>query len=141
MAGPNAQTVASIEEARTRLQFAPREPQGLGQPIRLQTTDVSIAFVYDTTEFGRVIVFMALSGISEADWLRGNREHVLTNGAPGTRGIVEEVTIRGGIPAFIGTGADGTPRWTISWREGPVEIRVNGPTLSREQVLALAERV
>ena len=64
----------------------------------------------------------------------------LASGNPCYSGHAELVSIKGGKTALIG-GPPNETRLTANWREGLVWIQVAGPTLQRDDAIAIAEKL
>jgi hypothetical protein len=69
-----------------------------------------------------------------------NLESVAHNNDPNTRGQAEIIMIKDGTESILGYPPD-EARVSIAWREGPILIIVNGPTLNRAQAVAIAEQL
>lgn len=141
--------MATASAARSYLSFTPREPRQLGYPRRIFVQTFGgeterryrgVIFIYDTDQYGLIHVNMLIDGLSEQQ----SHAHALTaverSKDPTVRGKAEIVTIRGGTEALIGYPPDES-RVIISWGEGEILVLVTGPTLTRDQALAIAEKV
>jgi len=137
--------VASVDAAQAQVPFTVYVPKGLGSPtgVFATPTDVppegrAVAFVYDTPEFGKVDVVEHVPDVPPDQYDAEHENLVATNGDPQLHGRFDLVTIRAGQKALVTTSEDGT-RSAIFWLEGDTEIVVEGPALSFEQVVAIAQ--
>ena len=145
---PLAQPVSSMDEARPYLAFSPREPQGLGRPVRIlmtkplagQESGRVLAFLFDTAEYGRVIVIQELSQLTLQQYDDENQKLAAGNDRPGRVGSAEVTPIRGGLQALVTTSSDGAHS-DIRWREGPVQLLIEGPNLDRSACITIANGV
>ena len=148
---PNrGQPASTMAQAQKSLTFTARMPTDLGNPLRILinrkgadedpgSMDSSISFVYDLTSYGRVVVAQHIDGSSLDQYLDEHRRLAAQSEQDG-RANFEIVLIRGGeVEALLGIGPDGVA--TLDWREGSVAFLVTGKTLTRGDVIELAERV
>jgi hypothetical protein len=143
-------TVApSIAAATKQVSFNPLVPKGLGNPIRIlvqaanpNVVQRSLAFLYDTAAYGRVVILEWLPQISASDYaaslqsLPARRAADPAASIPGS-GYLDTVTIRGGIVA-LRTQPDDQSTADLRWVEGSVVVNLSGPTLNHDQVVELA---
>lgn len=127
--------VASVEEAAPNLSFVPYEPHGLGTPSEIFVTPEEfakstreIAFIFDSVDFGRVVVIERPTPISADAWEEWIADLVAENGSPTLSGSFTAVTVRNGFPALLTTSGDGV-RNTVRWLDGDVQFIVDGPAL------------
>jgi hypothetical protein len=99
-----------------------------------------LALVYQDEALGRVVVVEGISELPPAEFTSYWRHAISLNGSPDVHGTASEVTIRNGEEAFITTAEDGS-RSDIRWLDGTIEILIEGPTLTRDQVVALANSI
>ncbi len=97
----------------------------------------AVFFVLDDSKDGTIWIGESAPDIrSEADRLALYHEAASENGQPGIHGTAEIVTIRGGVPALLGTSQDGM--CTLQWVEKDTQIHLLGPALIRDRVLEIA---
>lgn len=127
--------VASISKAAQAVDFQPYVPKGLGPPARvLVDSGIGVALVYDTQEFGGVVILQQPQPLPTAEyeeWMQTVVDNVKLGSAEivSTRGT-EALVI---VPETPGHGA------SISWLSEGREIIIRGPKLQRSDVLQLAE--
>jgi hypothetical protein len=113
--------------------FAAPEPDG-------RAGNSAVFFVLHNSKEGTIWIGESAPDIpSEADRLAFYNEAVAENGHPDIHGTAEIVTIRGGIRALLGTTQDGI--CTLQWVRKDTEIHLLGPTLTRDQVLEIADEL
>ena len=132
---------SSFEAARSMTSFPLYEPQGLGSPrIFLSSprgTADAVWFVYDAPRYGRIWVGESAPDIlDESERLDTYQEIVAENGKRNISGHAELVRVRGRDPALLGTSADAPA--TLEWVEDGVQFYVEGPTLTQDQAIAIA---
>jgi hypothetical protein len=130
--------VASVAQATRHLDFPPYVPRGLGAPQKiLINANPSVAFMYETSEYGLVVISEAKQQLSSAEF----KEFMETVVRDVQLGTAEIVTVRGGIEALLivpetqGQGA------SLRWQEHERDLDIRGPNLTREDVLQVAERI
>jgi hypothetical protein len=148
----DGQRVGSSTEARAFLAFDSYEPKGLGVAKAVFLTPIGaaekaadrmnrvIAYVYDDSSFGRVVVIEEILRTSPREYQDAVDALVANDGSPSQSGRAEKVSIRGGNTALLTTNAEGT-RSSIRWIEGNRIIIVRGPQLTRQQCLTIAENL
>ncbi len=144
--GIEAERLASAAEAQKRLPFEIVVPSGLGEPVAIDITPPAVtppdarvvAFIYDTVDYGRVVVKEGFPDVPPADYEETLSLVVEHSQEPDVEGTAEKLEIRGGKPAVVTTVEDGS-RSSMAWLEGEIEITVRGPDIDREQVLAIGE--
>lgn len=109
-------------------------PQLAGQTVRV------VAFLYDLSPYGRVVVEVTPPEETQDQFHATDQSLAAGNGKPGTRGTVEIDTVRGGIEARVAIGDEGIPA-SITWLEGGLQFFVLGRALTRDDALSLAEKV
>jgi hypothetical protein len=145
------QRVDSSDEARSNLSFQPQDPSGLGTPVSIFVTPTrssdpqekmshNLAFVYDTSKYGRVAVLEEALRTSLAEFLDSIQTVVAGNDQPGISGHHEIVTIRGNAQALLSTLGDNS-RSVIRWTEGGIVFLVEGPTLTRDSAVAIGNQI
>jgi hypothetical protein len=142
--------VSSASEATRHLAFTPREPNGLGKASKIYAQNSGpeserqfrgLVWVFETDQYGVIRLSMELDTLTADQRASSNAQAVARSNDPNQqgRGRAEFVTIRGGTQALLGFPPDGSGN--ISWREGPILIVVAGPALTREQAIAIAEKL
>jgi hypothetical protein len=139
--------VESAADATNDVTFDVREPTGLGQAIGIFVSPeevpkeaAAVAFVYDTSDFGRVDVVEHLPESSPEEYQKFHEYLVSINGDPLVHGRFDLVTIRSGVEALVTTSEDGS-RSVVFWLEDGIEFIVEGPTLTFDQAVKVAELV
>jgi hypothetical protein len=134
--------VASPADAQQQLPFhmlTPRAPDGLrgiylppgGRPSDL----MAVWFVYKSAKYGWVWVSQSLPDVSDpAQRQAGWGDDVAHDGDPGAPQC-EVTTIRGATQSLLCTSDSGG---TLEWVEDGVQFRIMGPTLTRQDLLGLA---
>ena len=97
-------------------------------------------FVLDDPTDGTVWVAESAPDLngSAADRLASYKDIVSENGQPDIHSTAEIVTIRGGTPALLGT-MNGLS--SLEWVVGGTQVHLMGPTLTRSQVLDVANSI
>ncbi len=146
---PNGVAVATAADAAAAISaFQVHDPKGLtGQetiyvtPPGTPTNAQAVAFVFQTPSYGLVDV---VEGVPEqsttAEYNAANEALVAQNGQPYTHGSITTVTIRGGEEAFLSTSEDGTLN-TVFWMENAIEFATEGPTLTADQAIQIANSI
>jgi hypothetical protein len=139
--------VSSVEEARRHLAFWPREPKGLGKPDFIWVSTGSgelwyrhISFKYESAALGIIRVEMWMDPVSMPERVQSWREQVARNGDPCIRGRSEMVSLKKETEALIGFPPEQS-YVNINWREDVVMIQVAGPTLQRDDAIAVAKKL
>jgi hypothetical protein len=139
--------VPSLDVAERAVPFEVRAPKGLGQPTKHLMSPSSfhaglrvVASLFDSPEYGRVIVIQHLPDLPVEEYHAANRSLVEMNGQPNVSGSAEILSIRGGLEALVTTSEDKT-KSTVFWLENGVEYVVEGPHLDRSEVLRIAEGI
>jgi hypothetical protein len=137
--------VSSAEEAASLLAFEPITPRNLGTPSKLLVNSAipnqsarAIAFVYDTPEWGTVVVIQERIALSAADYdtdLANRVAEFATD--PSAQGTARLVSLRDGAQGVLSLNADGTLLWVL-WSEGEREVILRGEHLPPDAALALA---
>jgi hypothetical protein len=137
--------VPSVAAAREQVPFDVLEPKGLGRPINVFVSPPGtspgarvVAFVYDTAEYGRVVVKEHISDVPPEKWRESLQLVVARNDDPGVSGRGDIVVIRGGQSALVTTSEDEV-RSSIFFLVEEVEISVRGPTVAFDDVVSIAE--
>jgi hypothetical protein len=136
--------VDSFPAAQKSVSFTVLVPQGIGNPTSIyannpdSSTDIVTA-VYDSPDYGRVIVEQETSHLTEEQWSADSNQVISLNGTPGEFGTAYWVDIGGGVSAFGTTTQDRTQS-TLAWLRdgGTVELDILGPSLSADQAKAIA---
>ena len=133
-----------LKGAQSSLPFSPRMPGGLGTPEKMFITantvpenGRAIAFEFQTQAYGRVLVVERLPDVPAETYDEANRELIASNTGSSE---LEIVSIRGGTEALVITSAEGRSAG-IYWLEVPIEFWVTGESLTRDQVLEIANSV
>jgi class 3 adenylate cyclase len=139
--------VANAADAAPAVSFELQTPTGLGETsaVYVSSEEISkdaagVAFVYDTVEFGRVIVIEHPPESSPSEYQEFHEYLVSINGDPLVHGRFDLVKIRDGVEALVTTSEDGR-RSVAFWLENGVEFIIEGPTLTFDQVISIAELV
>ena len=144
----SGELVESLAAAQSRLAFESRTPQGLGTAVKilvsppdesLSSKSRGVAFLFDTSEYGRVVVVEGRDDVSVREFEAATKEMVAQNGDPNVHGRVDIVVIKGQIQARLSTGAQG--ELTLRWREGNLVFILSGPELTRPDLVAIAEKI
>ena len=149
----NGHQVTSRSAAQPDLTFQSRDPQGLSNlkaifetgapnqtPTVAERAGKALAFVYDDSTYNRVVVIEQALNESETELLDSFTAAVANNNQPNVSGSAEIVTIRKSISALVTTSADGTIS-DIRWAENGVVFLIEGPQLTRENAMAIAQGV
>jgi hypothetical protein len=102
----------------------------------------AVAFIYDSDEFGRVVIVE--SPVDYTDPMQqeeGYEIAVAQNGRPNIHGTAERVTVMGEVLGLLTTAEDGSRSGLeiVLWgREGDVQLYITGPALTRQQALVIA---
>jgi hypothetical protein len=135
--------VASLTQAAQSMPFQVSQPMGLGTPARIlvsrpdvPTEGRSVAFVFDTASYGRVIVFERLPEVDPSQYDVTNEHLVAIFNGPGA---LEIDLVRGGTKALVATTAEG--RTGVYWLEGKIEFYVSGPTLTKTDALQIVNGI
>lgn len=140
--------MSSPAEAGSLVGFSPPSPRGLG-PAKLIVVSPGpeserafkvLGFVYDSPEYGRVIVRIGLDHVSMAERAASNQAVLVMASEPSATGIAEIVLIRSNIEALM-TFSELEPFSDIRWREGALLFYVAGPMLEKDQLIAIAEHL
>ncbi|MGZ4153203.1 MAG: hypothetical protein ACXVQ0_01845 [Actinomycetota bacterium] len=140
--------VSSTNAAQPSLPFTAKLPAGLGAPTQIFATsqDVpsdgrAIAFEFNTSSYGRVLVIERLPDVPAKDYDAANQALVQSNSASSSPSSFLEIdSIRGGEQALVASNPEGTAAG-IYWLEGSVEFYVTGDNLTKSDVLAIANGV
>jgi hypothetical protein len=139
--------VASPALAATKVSFELRVPDGLTDPTSIFVSseevpkDASVvAFVYDAEPIGRVIVIERIPESPPDEYQKFHEYLVSLNGDPLLHGRFDLVPVRSGALALVTTSEDGS-RSVAFWLEDGVEYIVEGPTLSFDQAIQVAELI
>jgi hypothetical protein len=138
----------SLRKARQSVIFDVVVPRSLGDPKSIFATspteaatlpqDRAVAFVYDTSRYGRVNVVEHIPQVPLDRYDTQNQEVVELAASPDVGGSAEIVVIRRSKKA-LATTAEDESRSSIFWLEGNIEIVVRGPSLTKEQCIQIAE--
>ena len=99
--------------------------------------DRAVALVYDTAEYGRIVVREYLSETSQEKFDQDADTSVARNDDPTTFGRADIATIRGGKRALVGRSPD-CERSTVVWLENGISMHVKGPSLSFNDAIEVA---
>lgn len=140
--------VGSREEAQKYVPFDLVVPRGLGTPEKILVTDPEltslgdavVAFLFETPEFGLVIVKEHLPDVPAVAYDSVNEDLLKYNELPTTHGTFSLVRVRNERQALLTTSEDEAEA-TIFWLEGGVEYIIQGPSLDAEAVMSLSERI
>lgn len=139
--------VSSVAEAVKLVPFTVYPPRKLGNPTKILVSAPGVqpemrvvAFLFDTPDYGRVVVTEHIPDVPPEQYDEANQSLVALNGEPNVHGSAEIVSIRGGKNALVTTSEDGSES-TIFWLEGGVEFVVKGPSIDRENILQVVDDV
>jgi hypothetical protein len=145
----NGVAVRSANEAMADITgFSIQVPSGIDGEVQIfvsppGTPDNAqlVAFVIQSPKYGLIdVVEGNAPQPTVAEYNKANEELVQLNDDPDTHGKIVATTIRGGREAFVSISEDGQLN-TIFWMEDDIEIAVEGPTLSEDQAIELANAV
>ena len=147
---PLGTKVASSDVAARHLPFPPRQPEGLGKPVRIEITDPrttpradrEVAYVFHDVTYGTFFVRESATTMTQ------DQLQQLASCQPGETGCNTEgwslVTIRGGITGLlIYAPPERSVATSVTWLEDSVEFVVMGPRdrLMGDQAIHVANRV
>lgn len=147
---PLGTEAASSAAAARHLPLQPRQPVGLGKPVRIVITDPrttprrdrAVAYVFHDPGYGRFFVRESASTVTQ------DQLEQLASCQPGETGCSTEgwalVTIRGGITGLlIYAPPERSVATSITWLEDGVEYVVMGPrdSLTGDQAIHIANSV
>jgi hypothetical protein len=143
----NGEVVNDLTALDGKLPFDPVEPGGLGAPTKILVGPVGsdnaslvVAFLYESSDAGLVVVKEHLPDVPAKEYESANRQLLELNGQPNVHGSFEIVTIRSGAEALITTSEDASTS-SIFWLEDGIEFIVRGPGLDRERAVQVAEKL
>jgi hypothetical protein len=138
--------VGSFDEASNDVSFQLRLPNRLGDATAIYVTpappdSAAVAFLFDSQDFGRVIVTESAPDIPDADQrTKAYEDRVANNGQPDVWTTSEIVTIKDNITAVVGTSQYYSA--TIEWVDDTdVQFDVIGPQLTGDQAIQLGDLV
>jgi hypothetical protein len=141
--------VASFGEAQAAVSFEIYQPNNLGSPVAILMTNPStsdigdrvVAAIYDTTNYGRVVVKEHLPDEPAAQYDSSNDRVVEAVNGPQGHGSAQIVTVRGDRRALLTISPDQTD-CTIWWLEpNGVELIVRGPDLTPTNCVVVANLI
>jgi hypothetical protein len=135
--------VASAAHAQPSLPFQLRTPggpdglEGIFLPPQARPFQLmAVWFVFTSSKYGVVWIGESLPDVpDDQERLAGYQETVSNNGSPGAAQS-EIVQVRRGDTALLGISPDGGG--TLEWVESGVQFDVQGPTLSRADLVDIA---
>lgn len=139
-------TLEELPQVAEELPFAILTPIRLGVPDKILVSPPetepefrTLALLYDTEDYGRVVVIEHLPPVPVTEYDSAHEAWVAQANDPElvSIGSSEIVTIRGTRKALLTTSQDGVS--DIYWLEGAIEIIIRGPTLDRGEVLEIAD--
>ncbi|MBI3647211.1 MAG: hypothetical protein HY240_00375 [Actinobacteria bacterium] len=89
-----------------------------------------LALLYDTSDFGRLVVQEYPAQQSLSDWLEAAKATVGDTGQPGYYGSAELVTLADGAQGLLTTTPNGKLS-VMEWLEDDVDMTVMGPQLDK----------
>lgn len=99
----------------------------------------AIFFVIQHPDFGIVWIGESAPDVADAaDRVASYKEAVAENGQPGRQATAEIVTLPSGDPGLLSTSLD---QGSLYWVEGETQFAILGPTLTRSQILDVAESI
>jgi hypothetical protein len=131
--------------------FTVHEPKDLGVPVGTFTgaTDPTsgklgaVQFVYDTFQYGRVVVIEHVSDLPDAkEYAAYMASMASLSGQPGTYGTAEIVTFADGSQGLYETSPDGSYAsiyWYVESGTGNYEIMIFGPKITKADAVAIAD--
>jgi hypothetical protein len=141
--------VETLHEAQAALPFEIHEPKALGAPKEILSTPVDesapedrvLALVYETKEYGLVLVEEHLPDVPVEEYQAGLEQLVEQSEGPNTQGSASLVTIRDGVEALL-TVSEDESRAEIWWlHDDSFEMIVRGPELDPTTCIALANLI
>lgn len=143
--GGDEVTLEELPQVAEELPFGVLTPLRLGVPDKILVSPADtepefrmLALLYDTEDYGRVVVIEHLPPVPVTEYESAHEAWVAQANDPALESIgsSEIVTIRGIRQALLTTSEDGVS--DIYWLEGAIEIIIRGPTLDRVEVLEIA---
>jgi hypothetical protein len=136
--------VDSLSDAQDGLAFQPRLSRGLGDPAVILLTPPgesdnagrAVALIYDTS-YGRIVLIESHDILPVTTFENAIQKLIARNSDPGLHGQFEESIIKGNVHALFSTGEDGARE--IDWREDNRMMRLSGPSVSKAQLVSLAD--
>lgn len=141
----------ALETVQSELPFDIHVPSHLGSPrgIYLAKTEPydppefkQIEFVYDSPEFGRVVVLEHHPALPSAEEYTRYMEWMASlNGTPELKGTAEIVKLPNGLNALFEQGPDGKTasiNWYVSSPQGDHEIMILAPDLTLPEAIEIA---
>ena len=138
--------VPDLQTARIRLAFDPYPPKNLGSPSSILVSRLSrplpdrlVAMIFDGSPYGKVVVQELTAGKSARQFDADEEQGIASiNSDPYQRGSASVVTIRNGVEGFLTLSPDGLA--LVYWADlaSGLEFVVRGPTLTKDQALAVA---
>jgi hypothetical protein len=141
--------VASVKAAENAVAFQVYEPKNLGTPSQIFVSDPEVPlsdrqvdFLYETAQYGLVSVGEGPADPPASEWEKFIKSVVARNDDPTTHGSAEIVPLDYGSDALITTTEDKS-RSDICWLDsaGTIEFCILGPTLSRDEVVTIANSI
>lgn len=135
--------VKSVAIARRHVSYKITIPSGLGTGRLLMTPDrrpalTVVVFQYRTRPFGPVNLYEEAPHETQAQFVAGARQLLSWNGRPGTLGSARLATVNG-TTALITSAPSG--RSEIQWVDAGVRYTINGPALTLQECVSLANTV
>ena len=143
---PPGEEKTSIADAQQDIPFHILTPS-LGEPLRVRIDKVTnqgkdgaaVAIVYDTSSYGRIVIMETLDPVdmpTEEAWEQEAADAASSSGKAGRYGTSERVSVRGALGLL---GEHPTGRIGLAFFEDGILVRIFGPDLSKDQVVAIAE--
>lgn len=138
---PPGHEVGSIENAQKDVPFAILKPNFETKPKSVRViapkSDVgAIGLVYDTAEYGRVVIIESRTDVTRSMFEDGINALLSPGPESSVSGSAVAVTVRG-QRALLDTGESGHV-W-LEFFENGVEVHIGGPQLTGEQEMTIAE--
>lgn len=137
--------VSSVAEAERFLGFTVHVPGALGTESVIYVSpeaplqDMAMAFVYQLADFGQVWITEYLPYQPDESLRAADYDEVVKgNGGANVQGTAEIATVRADELALMTYSEQGG---YIEWVEDGVQITISGPTLTRDDLLELVDRV
>jgi hypothetical protein len=147
----HGEPVASLAAAQRMLPFVAQTPQGLGAPAALYLTPLrpgdtpdflELEFIFNSGAYGRIVVIEHHPSLpSASEYFAYEDAMAALSGTPNTYGTAEIVQLAGGRRALLTATPDRTQstiNWYVSSPSGDYEVIIQGPTLTPDQAIAVA---
>jgi hypothetical protein len=130
--------------AASQLSFQPVQPAGLGEAttVLISQSDIpvdgrAIAFLFDTSEYGRVSVVERLPDVPAEEYDETNRS--LVNSYSGA-GLASIEPLQNGTDALVLSAKDKSDG-VVYWLQGSLEFWIGGTDITAEDAIAIANTI